>query len=236
MSMVLAMLPGLMCDARLFAHQIKDLSRDHVVIVCPVTQERRIEAIASALLRNLPSRFALLGAGLGGMVAMDILRQAPDRVDRAFLMATNPLPETPDIAATREPLIVRAQAGFLEDVLSEAGASQHLALGPQRMDALSELRRMGLDLGAEIFVRQSRALQRRRDQQGTLRRYKGPTCILCGAEDTLTPVKRHAFMADLMPDGRLEVVEGAGHLPSLEQPKTVTSIIRDWLENPMVLR
>lgn len=236
MSLPLVLLPAMMCDARVFSHQIVDLSRKHTIILAPVSQESRIEAIASNLLNRLPARFALLGLSFGGIVAMDILRQAPDRVDRVCLMGCSPLPETPEIAATREPLIVRAQAGKLDDVLAETMKPEYLSTGPSRTTVMSQMLTMGRDLGPEVFVRQSRALQRRRDQQSTLRRCKVPALIVCGEEDSLVPVKRHSFLADLMPDARLEVVEGAGHIPPLEQPDKVNDLLQSWLEQPLVLR
>ena len=231
----LVLLPGMMCDARLFERQITALSQDHAVMVAPVTQGERIEEIASLLLDQLPMRFALAGLSLGGIVAMEILRRAPDRVSRLCLMDTNPLAETPAIAATREPMIVGARADKLSDVLGQAILPEHLATGPNRRAVMGQLHQMGMDLGAEVFVRQSRALQRRRDQQSTLRKCAVPTLILCGAEDTLTPVKRHEFMAELIRGAQLCVIDGAGHIPTLEQPDAVTEALRRWMKQPFVL-
>lgn len=81
-----------------------------------------------------------------------------------------------------------------------------------------------------------RALQRRRDQQATLRRCKVPTLILCGEYDRLTPLKRHAFMAELIPYARLEVIADAGHLPTLEAPDAVIAALRAWMVQPFVLQ
>ncbi|MCX8955610.1 alpha/beta fold hydrolase, partial [Ruegeria sp. NA] len=86
---------------------------------------------------------------------------------------------------------------------------------------LNGLLAMAQDLGVETFVRQMRALERRPDQQAALRRIKVPTLVLCGAHDTLTPVKRHSFMAELIPGAELLVIEKAGHLPTLETPDLV---------------
>ena len=96
--------------------------------------------------------------------------------------------------------------------------------------------RMGCDLGPDVFVQQSRALQRRRDQQSTLRKCKVPTLVLCGSHDTLTPVKRHAFMAELIPVAELKVIEDAGHFPVLERPEETTDALRHWLTQPLILR
>lgn len=232
----LVLLPGMMCDARLFAPQMADLSRDHAVMVAPITQGERVEEIASDLLSLLPAKFALAGLSMGGIVAMELLRRAPERITRLALMDTNPLAETPQTAAAYEPMIIGARAGRLEEVLRGFMKPDYLAPGPQRLAVLGQVLEMGRDLGPEVLVRQVRALQRRRDQQPTLRRCKVPTLILCGAYDTLTPLKRHAFMAELIPYARLEVIAEAGHLPTLEAPGATTAALRAWMQQPFVLQ
>lgn len=232
----LVLLPGMMCDARLFGPQIAELSADMTVTVAPVTRGERIEEIASGLLDELPARFALAGLSMGGIVAMEILRRAPDRITRLALMDTNPLAETPVVAAAREPQIIGARTGRLEQVMREEMKPNYLAPGPYRHEVLDLVMDMAVTLGAEVFVRQSRALQRRRDQQGTLRKCKVPTMVLCGAHDALCPIKRHTFMAELIPYAELEVIEDAGHLPTLECPDQTTAALRKWMAMPLVLR
>lgn len=232
----LVFLPGMMCDARLFGPQIAELSADHCVTIAPVTQGERIEEIASGLLDQLPARFALAGLSMGGIVAMELLRRAPDRITRIALMDTNPLAETPPVAAAREPQIVGVRTGRLEQVMREEMKPHYLAPGLHRGEVLDLVMEMALTLGPEVFVRQSRALQRRRDQQGTLRKCKVPTLVLCGAHDVLCPVKRHTFMAELIPYAKLVVLENAGHMPTLEAPAETTQALRDWMKQPLILQ
>ena len=111
-----------------------------------------------------------------------------------------------------------------------------LADTPWRGDVVAVLREMGLALGEGVFVRQSRAMQRRPDQQKTMRRVKIPALVMGGAVDTLLPVQRQAFTAGLMPWGKLCVIEGAGHVPSLEQPDLVAEAIEGFLNGPLMLR
>ena len=236
MSEPLVFLPGMMCDARVFAPQVTALSRDYVVTVAPITLGERIEEIASAILPLLPHKFALAGLSMGGIVAMEILRKAPDRVTRLALMDTNALAETPASAAAYEPLIIGAKAGRLDDMMRQMMRPEYLAPGPQRVEVLNSFLDMARDLGPDVFIRQIRALQRRRDQQATLRKCKCPTLVMCGELDGLTPLKRHTFMADLIPYADLKVIPDAGHLPTLEQPERVTAVLRDWLKQPLVLR
>jgi pimeloyl-ACP methyl ester carboxylesterase len=95
---------------------------------------------------------------------------------------------------------------------------------------------MALGLGAEVFVTQSRAMQRRPDQQRTLRRAMVPALILAGADDPLVPLRRQELIASLMPVARLQVIDGAGHLPSIEQPGAVSAALEAFLSGPLLLR
>lgn len=226
----LVLLPGLMCDARLYRPQIEVFSQTRPVTVAPISAGERIEEIASGILDQLPHRFALAGLSMGGVVALELIRRAPERVSRLCLMATDAQADTPQMAASREDLIIGAQGGRLEEVMRKLVGSDTLAPGPQRIPILNGLLAMAQDLGVETFVRQMRALQRRPDQQAALRRIKVPTLVLCGAHDTLTPVKRHSFMAELIPGAELLVIEKAGHLPTLETPDLVNEALQTWLD------
>ena len=232
----LVLLPEMLCDARLYGPQIADLSRDMAVMVAPVHLGERIEEIASSLLDVLPRRFALAGLGFGGMVAMEVQRRAPDRVSRLLLMGTSPLADTPQQAAERDPAIIKARAGRLDAAVSALFPADCLAPGPWRRDVLALVQDMAQGLGVETYVRQPRALQRRRDKQGSLRKLRVPVLVLCGAHDTLYPEKRQSFMAELIPGARLQVIPEAGHLPVLEHPDAVSDAIRDWMRWPMPLR
>ena len=232
----LVLLPGMMCDARLYGPQIAELSADTAVMVAPITQGERVEEIASGLLDLVPKRFALVGYGMGGVVAMEVMRRAPDRVARIALLNTHPLAETPQAATAREPQIVRARSGRLNDVMRDEISLSDLAPGSARMGILELISDMAETLGPEVYVRQARALQRRKDQQATLRRCRVPALVMCGAHDQITPVKRHSFMAELIPYANLKILDDSGHLPTLEQPEQTTAALRDWMKQPFVLR
>ena len=229
-------LPGMMCDARLYEPQIRAFSASHPVMVAPITHGQRIEEIASAILPLLPAKFALAGLSMGGIVAMEILRRAPERVTRVALMDTNCLAETPQVAANREPQIVKVKSGKLIEVMRDELKPNYLAPGPRRPAVLQTVMDMAHTLGPEVFIAQSRALQRRRDQQSTLRKIRQPALVLCGAHDALCPVKRHTFMAELIPHARLVVLDDAGHLPTLETPDETNDALWEWLHQPYVLR
>ena len=222
-------LPPILCDARVFAPQIDDLSRDQPAMFAPVCAGERIEEIASQILGAAPTRFAMVGMGLGGAVALEIVRRAPERVLRLALINATHHGETPEAASAREPLIVAARSGRFADVIAEEGPHGALGLDADRVTLTALVEHMAHGLGPERYVRQARAMQRRRDQQATLRKIKQPTLIMCGAQDGTMPIKRQEFMAELIPTGRICVVEGAGSLPPLEQPQAVTDHLKDWL-------
>lgn len=226
----LVLLPGMMCDGRLYGPQIKTLGRDRAIHLAPISSQDTVESMATEVLASAPPSFALAGLSMGGIVAMEVVRRAPDRVTRLALMDTNALGETPAYAAAREPQIARVMAGSLVEVIREDMRPDFLAPGPGRQAVLDLVMDMALEMGEGVYLRQSRALQRRPDQQGTLRKLKIPTLILCGEYDALCPVARHQFMADLIEGAALNIVSEAGHLPTLEQPKAVNAALKQWLE------
>ncbi len=228
--------PPMLCDARVFGPQIGALSTDHAVMYAPTTQGERMEEIASQILSWAPSKFALVGMSMGGAVALEIMRRAGERVTRLALISASPLADTPQMASVREPLIVAARSGRFHDVIEKELPLDWLADGPNRLEIGNLVRDMAMYQGPEAYVRQARAMQRRKDQQVTLRKVNQPTLVLCGDEDSHLPVRRHEFLAEMIPQARLEVVVGAGHLPSLEQPETVIDQLRAWMRQPLVLR
>lgn len=232
----LVFLPGMMCDARLYTPQIAAFSGRHTMIFPSLAEGETIQEMAASALSDAPPRFALLGLSMGGIVAMEMARMAPERVTRLCLMDTNPLAEAPAVAAAREPQIVGARTGRLAEIMRDEMKPNYLAPGMGRRAVLDLVMDMARTLGPEVFVRQSRALQKRPDQQRTLRRLTMPTLVACGVHDALCPLRRHELMAELIPNAGLEVIEDAGHLPVLEQPERVNDILRDWLGVPLLLR
>ena len=223
----LVLIPGMMCDARMWGDI--DTALGVPVIHHLPTGADTMPALAALFLANAPPRFALAGLSLGGILAMEILRQAPDRIDRLALLDTNPKAETPEAQARRAPQIARALAGDLEGVMREDMKPNYLAPGPRQDEILNLCMDMALMLGPQTFARQSRALRDRADQQATLAAYSGPALVLMGAEDRLCPLDRHELMHALMPQSRLHVIPDAAHLPPLEQPAATLRALRDWL-------
>ena len=225
----LVLLPGHMCDARMWAPQVAAFSGNRTIHLPDLSGADSMSALAAGILAQAPPRFALAGLSMGGIVAMEVLRQAPDRVERLALLDTNPLPEAEAVKADRRARMARVGGGLLDAVVMTEMKPHYLAAGPRRTDLLDLCLAMARDLGPEVFLRQSRALMHRPDQTATLAAFRGPALVLMGEEDRLCPIDRHRLMADLMPQARLEIVPGAGHLPPLEQPEATNAALRAWL-------
>ncbi|WP_099826429.1 alpha/beta fold hydrolase [Oceaniglobus indicus] len=225
----LVLLPGFMSDMRIWGAQIEAMSAMHTLHLANWGAADSVEDMADAVLLTAPPRFALAGHSLGGMVAMEIFRRAPERVSRLALISTNCLSETPPAAAEREVRMVQAKAGRLAEALAGEIPERALADTPYRGDVAAFLRAMGVELGAETYLRQARALQRRPDQQRIMRQIKVPVLVCCGAEDGLHLPRRHEFMAGLVPRADLVVIEGAGHLPMIEASADLTATLERWM-------
>lgn len=225
----LLLLPGMMCDARLFGPQIDAFSHERPIITAPLNDHPTVAALAAEILGNAPPRFALSGLSMGGIVAMEVIRQAPERVTRLALLDTNPKAEADAIAKRREPQIEKVQAGQLRSVMRDEMKPNYLTDGPHMGQILDLCMAMAETLGPEVFITQSRALQTRPDQQETLRQVSVPSLILCGEDDALCPLHRHTLMHDLIAGSTLTVIKNAGHMPVLEQPDATNEALAKWL-------
>lgn len=223
---MLLLIPGMMCDARMWG----DLSRLPPVLHADITGADSVQALATAILHKAPAEFALAGLSMGGIVAMEVLRQAPHRVTRLALLDTNPRAETPEAQAKRAPQIARALAGDLANLMAQ-DTIPHYFTHPQEKLANLCLN-MALTLGPQVYARQSLALRDRPDQTATLAAYKGPALVLMGEYDQLCPRDRHDQMHALMPQSRLEIIADAGHLPTLENPLATQTALLNWLSQP----
>ena len=224
----LVLIPGMMCDARMWGKLPDALAPRPVHHALPVEGES-IAAMAAAILSEAPPRFALAGLSMGGIVAMEMLEQAPDRVERLALLDTNPLAERAEVAARRAPQIARALSGDLGGVMRDELKPNYLADAGDTA-TLDLCLAMAEALGPEVFRRQSVALQGRVDRTATLARFGGPALVLMGEQDRLCPRDRHDLMHALMPQSRLVIVQGAGHLPPLETPGPTLAAFKDWLD------
>jgi pimeloyl-ACP methyl ester carboxylesterase len=229
MNQPLILLPGMMCDARMFAPQIAELSAQQPLVLMPMTGRTSIKEIAGDILRIAPNRFALLGLSMGGIVAMEIIRQAPGRVSRLALFDSNPLADAPERASIREQQIKSVEAGKLRSVMRDEMKPKYLAEGENKAAILDLCMDMAEALGPQTFIEQTNALKTRPDQCDTLKQIQVPTLIACGEHDSLCPLEKHQLMHELVVGSRLCVIPKAGHLPTLEQPELTNLEINEWL-------
>lgn len=225
----LIFLPGLLCDAALWAHQAQDLADVADVTVGDLTQDSVIAAMAERVLAVAPDRFALAGLSMGGYVAQEIMRREPERVERLALINTSARPDTAAQTKTRRELIRLSQIGKFKGVTPRLLPN---LIHPSRLKdptVADVVIGMAERVGQEGFTRQQTAIMGRVDGRGDLHAIRVPTLIICGREDLLTPPVVHEEMAAAVHGARLVIAEVCGHLAPLERPEIVTPALRQWL-------
>lgn len=229
----LLLLPGMMCDARLWEAQIDGLADIcEPITVGDITAAPSIALVASQVLQQAPATFALAGLSMGGIVAFEMWRQAAQRISHLALLDTNARAEIPERQALRQAQIDRAHRGGLRELMIEELKPNYLAQANKSDQRLLDcIFSMAQDCGPKVFENQSIALRDRQDSCTTLSTIDCPTLLLCGAEDQLCPPAYHHYMANEIPAAQLIVLKQCGHLSTLEQPQRVTQAMRGWLGN-----
>jgi pimeloyl-ACP methyl ester carboxylesterase len=228
-TMPILLVPGLGSSPRIYAPVVPPLWRYGPVTTANHIRDDSMGAIARRILAEAPPRFALAGHSMGGYIAFEIMRQAPERVAKLALINTQARPDTPEATERRRGQIARVQGGEYHAVLDE------LFLGfvhpSRRGDAgLRQLvHDMGDDIGAEAFVRQLTAIMGRADSRPTLAVISCPTLVLSGDEDNTIPNSLSVEMADGIQAAKLTIIPQCGHLSQLEQPRAVADALVDWL-------
>ncbi len=232
----LVFLPGLITDERLFRDQIDDLSDVARSTVADLTTADTIAEMAAGVLAQSPPQFALAGLSMGGYVALEIMRVAPERVLGLALLSTSARPDTPEATANRLKAITQAESNF-QIVLDQLMPK---LVHPSRMrynSIVDTIYSMGHRVGKNAFVLQQRAIMGRVDSRPCLSAIACPTLVLCGRDDVLTPVELHEEMAAAIPAAELVVMEECAHLSSMGRPEEVSQALRAWLARlPPALR
>jgi len=224
------LVPGLNCSPRLYAEQIPALWRFGAVMVADHTRDDSLPAIARRILASAPPRFALAGLSMGGYIAFEILRQAPQRVEKLALLDTGARAETPEQTRMRLPRIELARQGRMAEV---ADTLFSLLVHRDRAgdEALKRLvRTMAEETGAAAFLRQQQAIMARPDSRPGLGAISCPTLVLVGDGDEATPPALSREIAAGIHGSRLVVVPQCGHLSTIERPEAVTTALTEWLQ------
>ncbi len=227
----LVMVPGMMCDERIFSPQIESLSDEIELSIADISSFASIEELASDVLKKVPQKFSLLGHSMGGIVAMEMYSQEPDRIEKLVLMDTNPKAELEEIKEQRKPQIRDVAEGKLLKVMRDEMKPNYLAESENQDIILSICMDMAMSLGPDVFINQSMALQERADQQSTIQSITIPVLIMCGSEDKLCTVEKHELMHNMICNSELIIINNAGHMPTLEQPNETTEVLKKWLMN-----
>jgi len=181
------------------------------------------------VLAEAPPAFALAGLSMGGYVAFEIMRRAPGRVTRLALLDTSARPDTPERAQQRRDFIRLAQSGEFKGVTPRLLPQW---VHPRRMTDpafVAAVTSMTLRVGGDAFIRQQTAILGRPDSRPGLAHIRVPTLVLCGRQDTATPVEVAREIAADIEEARLVIVEECGHLATIEQPAEVNAALRAWL-------
>ncbi|MGB1288504.1 MAG: alpha/beta fold hydrolase [Aggregatilineales bacterium] len=226
----LLLLPGTLCDATLFTHQVKYLSDVAVPQVVDISLQDNLHDVAQYVLSQVDGQFAVAGLSYGGIVAFELWRQARERITKIALLNTNPYAASPQTREYQQRFVGMAHLGefqevttdFLKDIMLHPEHQKDLALREQVLD-------MAKSIGIEGFVNEIKAQLARPDSMPDLPHIDCPVLVLTGREDMVVPVTVHEAMHDKLPNSHLMLVEHCGHLSTMEQPDIVTGALRDWL-------
>jgi pimeloyl-ACP methyl ester carboxylesterase len=225
------LIAGLNCSARLYADQIPALWQFGSVTVADHRRDDSMAAMARRILAGAPPRFALAGLSMGGYVAFEILRRAPERVAKLALLDTGAGAETPERTEQRRPLLQMARQGRFADITD----NQYPLLVHRSRHSDAELkakvRAMNQETGADAYVRQQQAIMSRPDSRPGLAAIDCPTLVLVGEDDQLTPPALAREMAAGIRGARLVAVPECGHLSTLERPQAVTAALVEWMQS-----
>jgi len=223
------LLPGLLGDADAFGPQLEALRPRFECKVADLTGADTIAGLARDALGQAPQgRFALAGHSMGGYVALEMVRQAPERVAKLALLNTNARPDSAESAENRRRLIALAEKDF--PAVIAALMPKLLSAKHQQEAAMTGLvTEMALGVGKERFARQERAIIGRIDSRPHLGRIRCPTLVVAAREDAIMPVEILEELARAIPGARLAIVEDSGHMASIEQPAEVTKLLEEWL-------
>jgi pimeloyl-ACP methyl ester carboxylesterase len=225
----LVFIPGLLCTAELFTPQVAALWPYGPVTIASTLEGETIAQLATAILAQAPPEFALIGLSMGGMISLEIMRQAPARVRKLALLNTSAQPAPPAQTSLFGEMLAQARSGDAVTVFSE-GLTAVLHPGHQQDPALLALnRRMASVMSLEAFARQAAAVRTRVDSRPSLAAIAVPTLVLVGEQDQLTPLALAQEMAAAIAQAQLVIVPECGHASTLEQPQAVNYALQEWL-------
>jgi pimeloyl-ACP methyl ester carboxylesterase len=226
------LIPGLLCDRSLWRHQLEYMGRDYVLKVADLSIGNSIEEFAENAMALVPDgAFNIAGLSMGGYVALEIYKHAPERVSRLALLNASPYADLAEHAQYRRSSMELAKEHGLGDVVDSLLGRLIHPSRYQEEELVKTIDAMAHRVGVDGFIRQQTALLNRQDYTSTLRTVSCPSLILVGQQDALTPPKISREMAQQIPASKLVEIESCAHLSTLEQPEAVTALLRYWLQD-----
>lgn len=224
----LLLVPGLVCDAAVWDYQTTHLAEIADISLRPVTDGDTMAEMARIALDDAPPNFALAGFSMGGYVALEMLRQAPDRITKLALLDTSARGDSPKKAEWRRSVIAACKRGEFTDVI-ERMIPILLHADQQSGPLPAFVRTMANRVGGEVYLRRQYAIDTRQDSRDLLRAYARPVRAICGRQDGMSTIEEHEEIAALAKHGRCSIIEDCGHMTILERPQAATALLRDWL-------
>lgn len=224
----LYLLPGLMCDERIWAPQAAALAAYRPVAVHGYGEARSLATMAERVLATAPERFSLAGHSMGGRVALEVMRLAPERVERLALLDTGVHPLSPGETEKRRALL---ELGIREGMpaLVDAWLPPMVHPSLRHEDFLRPLREMCISAGLDRYEAQMTALLERPDARPVIATIRCPTLVGTGSDDAWAPVEQHRAIAAEIHGATLVIFDRAGHMAPVEAPEQVTAALCDWL-------
>jgi pimeloyl-ACP methyl ester carboxylesterase len=225
----LVLLPGLLCDRGIWEPQIAALAGVADIHVPDFSRHDSIEAMAREVLAQVPGKFAAAGHSMGGRVALEILRLAPERVSGVALLGTGYTPRAPGEEQRRQVLLDLARNEGLDALVSHWIPPLLCDTNPRREAVLRDFREIARRSSVTVFENHVRALLARPDASAVLPQIRCPTLVVCGRQDVQSALATHEYMASVVRESRLVAIDDCGHLSLLEAPEAVNSALHSWL-------
>ncbi|MEB3753838.1 alpha/beta fold hydrolase [Acinetobacter sp. MD2(2019)] len=223
-------IPGLLCDTQLWQNQIDAFSHLCSVQVADISLDDSITEMAKRLLANAPEKFNLVALSMGGYVAFEVVRLAPERVIKLTLMDTSARLDTPKAAKHRKATIEFTQLGKFMGVTDKLLPQ---LIHPSRVhDPIADIiKSMALRVGKTAFLKQQHAILHRQDARALLAEIEIPTLVIVGEQDLVTPLSHAQEIQQGIPTAKLHILPNCGHLPPLEYPNETTALLKDWFSS-----
>lgn len=225
----LILIPGLLCNHKLWTYQRDALEKLTSIIFADITGVDSIENMALKILDNAPQKFDLAGLSMGGYVALEIMRIAPDRVNKLVLLNTTYREVSTATITDRLRAIELAKAGLFAKLLAETIGQCYAASNKSNTKILKLDKEMALEVGPEVYIQQQTAIMNRRSYADILPLIRNPTLIIAGEEDEITPPQHSVEMAGSLYNAKLVVLKDCGHISTFERPREVTEEMTAFL-------